>query len=418
MQDYSEKQTLVWDRKAYFVVIGFVILAGTGRALLGSLWQPLNMAFFGLAGLIAFTNLRSLVNLLWKSPIITLFIMLAVISILWSDIPSATIIRSIGLVLTTLFIAYVVTHYTLKDTLQILMVNAIILVIATIIFLIVFPSLSNVRTTFWQGAFDHKGILGQNMSICALVCLIVPLSSRKWHITRFIIYILSVFFVIKSNSVTSFLIVIAITSGYFLLRLFQANRFLFFTMIIAFIVPGLIVSIGFITNTDTIIEMLGRDPKGLTGRSDLWDRLPIAMSQRPWLGYGYSGFWHNWDGVYGTLWSRMSDHWLAGSAHQAFLDVRLQLGLIGFTLFIINMVFAVVGAVSQAWNRHEPQFLWPPLYLAWAIILGSVGSFALYIDLTWSLYVMTIFQLGQIFYDYQKSLMESQQRSFHLELSR
>lgn len=76
--------------------------------------------------------------------------------------------------------------------------------------------------------------------------------------------------------------------------------------------------------------LLGRTEQAgsLTGRVPLWQELSGYASQRPLVGYGYESFWTP-DVIAAVM---KSQNWALQSAHNAYFEVRLQLGWIGLVL--------------------------------------------------------------------------------------
>jgi len=85
-----------------------------------------------------------------------------------------------------------------------------------------------------------------------------------------------------------------------------------------------------------------RDGESLSGRLPLWTELYGYIEQHPLLGYGYGSFWtpqHIMD---------LSDvsQWAVGSAHSAYVQTILHVGLIGATLLILTVILGVYRAAG------------------------------------------------------------------------
>jgi len=74
---------------------------------------------------------------------------------------------------------------------------------------------------------------------------------------------------------------------------------------------------------------LGKDVT-LTGRVPLWLALIPFLQERPWTGYGLGGFWLGWEGPSAYVWSQVG--WDPSHGHNGYLDLWLDLGLIGLSL--------------------------------------------------------------------------------------
>ena len=80
-------------------------------------------------------------------------------------------------------------------------------------------------------------------------------------------------------------------------------------------------------------SLIGEDPT-LTGRTLLWDELVKIAEQRRFLGSGYGGFWIG--NIGNNLWEIFQ--WNPGQAHNGYLDVYIDLGIVGL-VFLICLIF-------------------------------------------------------------------------------
>ncbi|MEO1498714.1 MAG: O-antigen ligase family protein [Planctomycetota bacterium] len=97
--------------------------------------------------------------------------------------------------------------------------------------------------------------------------------------------------------------------------------------------------------------LMGRTEQAgsLTGRVPLWEELMGYVAKRPLTGYGFEAFWtpRRMDLV------MKSQGWALQSAHNAYLEVTLQIGLIGMALasvFVIVCTMRLQGAVELTRN--------------------------------------------------------------------
>ena len=116
-----------------------------------------------------------------------------------------------------------------------------------------------------------------------------------------------------------------------------------------------------------VFALVGRD-SSLTGRLPLWQEVFKEIAKRPLLGYGYSGFWVAESKEVQYLWLKVG--WPAPSAHDGYLDIVLQIGLIGLVLYIAmwtrvikrNIIIARVGGV--------PETLWITSFMVVNVLLN------------------------------------------------
>jgi O-antigen ligase len=99
-----------------------------------------------------------------------------------------------------------------------------------------------------------------------------------------------------------------------------------------------------VSNADTLAARIGKDTT-LTGRTDLWTVALVMIHRHPWLGYGFGGFWRGVVGDSGEFWTAVG--WPAPHSHNGFIDLTLDLGLVGLAIFIAGLVTALVAAVAR-----------------------------------------------------------------------
>lgn len=86
---------------------------------------------------------------------------------------------------------------------------------------------------------------------------------------------------------------------------------------------------------DAVLEGSGKDA-GLTGRADLWRKADELITIKPWLGNGYNAFWvhNNLDAEY--LWRLMGIQSRMGfNFHNTARDILVDLGFVGLCSFLV-----------------------------------------------------------------------------------
>jgi len=83
----------------------------------------------------------------------------------------------------------------------------------------------------------------------------------------------------------------------------------------------------------------------------LWFLVTDAIAYRPWFGYGYGAFLARPDWGIRRIWAALS--WQPAEAHNGFLDLALQLGMVGVTLFLGGFAIAVWRAVAVVRRNRQ-----------------------------------------------------------------
>lgn len=335
---------------------------------------------------------RLIFRLFLGNKLLLLLVVLALASVLWSAAPEVTLRRSIALVGTTLFGAYLSARYTLGAQIRLLAWALGIAAVLSLLFALALPSYGISDDPFtpgdWQGVFVHKNILGSSMVLGAMVFLLLATSARRLRWLAWVCFILSLALLLLSNSITA---LVVFSTLLILLPLYRALRWRYTLavplLIFAVVMVGA-VAVYSVSNTEIVLDALGRDAT-LTGRTPLWDAVMDMIRERPWLGYGYSAFWLGLEGESAKLWLATGQEY--AHAHNSFLDLWLQLGLLGVVIFSLGFVLAFLRTV--AWTRltKSNESLWPIVFLTFVPLYSLTESVILEQNSAlWIMYVATV----------------------------
>lgn len=120
-----------------------------------------------------------------------------------------------------------------------------------------------------------------------------------------------------------------------------------------------------------VFEFLGKSPD-MTHRSEIWRRVYSLISQRPLEGWGFTGVWVPGVKPYEGLVVINSENYY--QAHNAYLDIWLQLGAVGAILFITLLARTFVKTWRLGVHHSNPLYLWPLLLLITQLVRGVTES--------------------------------------------
>jgi exopolysaccharide production protein ExoQ len=303
-------------------------------------------------------------------PILAL-VLLTVISMSWSDYPDTTLRRSGSLVTATLWALYVTTRYDLSDVLAIIRQATGLTALASLVIGVAAPDIGrdvSLGPAGWRGVFSNKNDLGMAMAIGTATYFYTLMSGRQKGIASFIPQLAGLLFCMAAlylaNSSTSLVIAllgIALCVPIKLTHKRVGAAIIIWTAILLLLAPTVII----VTDQlEAIAPLLGRDAQ-LTGRVDLWLILPSYIAERPWLGYGFGAFWVADSANVALIWEAVG--WAPPHAHNGWLDLLLELGVVGLTLMCLQILLIVVNAIRAIVEGHEPDSQY--LLMATLIIL-------------------------------------------------
>ncbi|WP_440708550.1 O-antigen ligase family protein [Herbiconiux sp. YIM B11900] len=158
-----------------------------------------------------------------------------------------------------------------------------------------------------------------------------------------------------------------------------------------------------------ILGLFGKS-EDLTGRLDIWNAVTGLAQQRPVFGWGWVSYWVPWVEPFDDLAVRKGVTYL--QAHNAWLDVWLQLGIVGLVLIVLLMVGAwyrswwfAVDHPLDAGGRPLPRLAvaLTPMLLLTALIAQSFFESRMLVEGGWVLFVLvavkTKLELGAVALD-------------------
>ena len=287
--------------------------------------------------------------------LITSFPILALLLCPVSQQATRTISSGMVLLSGILLIFYIMSRYTLNEVLELFLVLGSGTIMASILFAVVLPQygrdLMGGHSSAWKGIFSAKNYLG-NM---ALFFLTVAVSYRP-HTNFFrSLRLAQIFFCLVaiafSHAATSYLLTAVYIVYALTLKVVRGLRKKdYFVAFIVLFVAFAAVTVLIVLQPDFIISLLGKDAT-LTGRTEIWDAVLGSIAKQPLFGYGYQAFWLGFKGEsYRII---LTVTWALGQAQNGFLDVTLEMGIVGLTIVLLLFGFAFRDGVTCLLRSHD-----------------------------------------------------------------
>ena len=330
-----------------------------------------------------------------REPFLLAFMFLLVASTAWSTTPDVTFRRSVALLLTTFFGYYLVVRFPLREIVGLAAIALMLGTVLNVVWIVAFRKYGITQVTTeaatngdWSGVFPHKNALGRSSALSAVMFVFAARAFPRRRVPYWGFAVLNVLLILGANSKTalvSFLLLMVLMALFTGLR---AHATLYGGVAFGLIGTGVLAAAFVTTNLGPISESLGRDVT-LTGRTKLWGDVMHEIARRPLLGFGWSGFWIGGnDGPARYVLQR--NVWNPPDAHNAVLELLVNVGIVGALLFLIVFFRALFRAVGHV--RRQPNILglFPLAYLSLVLLQSVTEKGVLGRDLGWTMLVVAV----------------------------
>jgi exopolysaccharide production protein ExoQ len=365
--------------------------------LAGDVWRY-SITWYGFAVVVVGVSVFSVVLLvrnraLWRLatlpyPLLA-FVGLTTVSIAWSAYPSSSAVGIVATLLTVVSAVAFAVSYSWQEIIRALgLALRIILSLSLLFELFVALVVRRPILPFWSPYVDDgtlakslywsrdllldggkiQGIVGNSallgfVALLSLIVFSVQLAAgtgRRWRGIAWVAFAAVMIYLTRSATITLALVaVVAVALAVLLVRSAPTARRRFgYYWLIAATVAALVVTA--LTLRDTLLSAMGKQPD-LTGRTDIWDAVIGLASQRPFFGWGWVSYWTPWGEPLNKL--AFEGGVQQYQAHNAWLDVWLQVGIVGLVVFGA----LVVSTTIRAWFFAADRSITRP---------GTVGSYS------------------------------------------
>jgi O-antigen ligase len=240
---------------------------------------------------------------------------------------------------------------------------------------------------------NHASLM---MALAAILFLLTALNSRRRRWIHWTLFSIAVTILLLTEGKTCYA-VFAISLC--LLPLFNAVKqkkykprvILILTLVLLLGSTAVLI----LSNLEFIVvDTLGKSME-FSGRMPIWLLMLDKLYERPWLGYGAGGFWKSEDALY-VIYNTWASSVGMGigegqgmfNSHSGYLDLLIQYGFLGTSLFIFHIITVLLRLVSLLFLKTNIASFWM-LQTVIAMILvnyterlGFLGY-----DTLWSIYI-------------------------------
>jgi O-antigen ligase len=225
----------------------------------------------------------------------------------------------------------------------------------------------------WQGIYPTKNGLGRWMALLAVV-MFLCMGRGRWRLLAGVGFLLAVALLLLSRSRTSQMACLSVLSLAVFYRVLRWHLLQTVAVVMFAIAAAGALATWVLSDPKIVLGAMGKDAT-LTNRTPLWAAVLEMIGKRPWLGYGYTGFWQGWHGESAHI-CRVSG-WIPPHAHNGFLDVWLDLGLVGLTIFLLGLLLTFARSMRCARQTTTVGGLWPIIFLSFMLLYNLTETLIL-----------------------------------------
>lgn len=292
---------------------------------------------------------------------VALLLVYALLSVLWADAPLISLKRWVRGLGTFLMVLVIVTEPRPLQGLLALLRRFLYVMLPLSLVLIYYFRDVGILYAYWDGSPMYVGVCGHRTQLGRLSLLgalffswefatafrdslASPPRRRVLLAVSGLFVLISLRLLLMSSNKTSLMCLAAALGVLAMFRLKTVReRPAVFTSVLVSFVLVLAAANYFFDAQEWLFSQIGREAT-LTGRTELWRKL-LDMQTRPIFGFGYGSFWiaKRMD----ILWDNR--HWeLPTEAHNGFLGVYLDLGIIGVLLWLPCLLNLYRKAIRNA----------------------------------------------------------------------
>lgn len=348
---------------------------------------------------------------------LTLFALLALmlLSTIWSDYPVWTVLGFLATLVTTTFGVFLATTMSLATFLRcfgtaLRWILGLSLLFELVVSVVIghrilplwtsYPGLAKIPSAYYwsrdlllhggsiQGIVGNSNLLAfaAMLGLIVFVIQFVSRSASRFWLGVWIVVALGTLALARSSTVLAATVVAAAVLAFVLVvRALRGRRRLIADAVGAAVLVAAVVVV--LVERAPILKLLGKS-SDLTYRGEIWDTVIGLAVQRPVGGWGWVSYWPPFTSPYRDLIEHGGVNYL--QAHDAWLDVFLQLGVVGLVVFGVFVLVTLVRSWLTAIDAEPGAGLVRlfPLVALVALLVHSIAESRLLIEIGFALLVV------------------------------
>ncbi|AXC12975.1 Exopolysaccharide production protein ExoQ [Acidisarcina polymorpha] len=309
--------------------------------------------------------------------LLTAIPVVALLSTVWSAVPSRSFAFSIMALVNTAFGIYLAKRYSRAQLLELFIGLGVIALVLSFLLVAVYPAAGldhkENMPNAWEGLFGHKNHCAMIMLLLLIPAFHVKASRGLPQILRALYVVATISLIVMTTARTGWiLLMLALFFVPFvrlLARMRQKDRFVLATLVIS---VSLIVSLVGLYEASNIALMLGKDPT-FSGRTDIWKAVLRPIFKHPYLGYGYYAFWTKANPEALATALAIGSTGL-GNAENGVLQMWLEMGALGLGLLFLALAHLCKMGMACFRKDHSGFIQWSLCMVFLSLLYGLLAG--------------------------------------------
>jgi O-antigen ligase len=343
----------------------------------GNIFNQLILPALFFATCIVARSYRISVQRLWRALVpMAPFLLVMVLSTLWSDYPELTLRRASRELLEAIALVTLAACFSSARAMLGVLFRAFVIIGCLDLASAVIFSDSHTDLGF-AGIHGHKNVAGEFFVVALPVYLLGTLHKEisGSRLLGLFSLMAGIAMLVATQSKTSAgAIVFGLAALLPARYLFRRNPSLRVSSQLLFLL-GLLCAVAVILNwgpSDLLNSLIG-DPT-LTGRDQIWLYVTQKFNASPVFGVGYGAVWQVGPEIEAAL-KRAGLIFVFNEAHNGYLDIAAQLGAVGVLCLVIFLIATLRNSLSYWATTEENDFRGAgalTIYFFWALVLSNI----------------------------------------------
>ncbi|MCA9913635.1 MAG: O-antigen ligase family protein, partial [Anaerolineae bacterium] len=281
-------------------------------------------------------------------------------------------------ILCIVFAIYIAMRFSLDEQLQIFTWFISLVGVLSLMAVFLFPAngihTAGTHSGLWRGIFIQKNHLSMFSAAGAVVVIMLGDKMGRW---RYFFGAILVVLTFGARSGTGILAMVAMFIVVPQLQVLRLRHQWMIGLVLILVPMALAAAIILAGNFDALLGSVGKDAT-LTGRTELWNASFVLIEERTALGWGWRASFAPSSPIHQMI------TWSAPFAHNHWIDMTLDVGMIGSFLYMVGLILFVLRALVYAQNQGTKESLFPLVFviIIHIMVLSTQALMTLYDGLT------------------------------------